>query len=120
MTVIYSHDFNRWTPYVSVKKMFLSGNPALDDVPRKISRYQEDPQSIWVLAFGGEWKTKFRSALEIGILRNRHQELILRTIDVVVYDPNTGAYRTQEEITLLPGGDKKVLYDFFLGLKVTF
>jgi hypothetical protein len=100
--------------------MFLSGNPALDDVPRKISRYQEDGQSIWVLAFGGEWKTKFRPALEIGILRNRHQELILSTIDVVVYDPNTGTYRTQEEITLLPGGDKKLLYDFFLGVKVTF
>jgi len=120
ITVIYSHDFNHWTPYLSVKKMLLSGNPAVNDVPRKISRYQEDNQSMWAFAFGAEWNVRFRPGIEIGILRNRYQELILSTIDVVVYDANTGTYRAQEEITLSPGGDKKLLYDFFLGVKVTF
>ncbi|MFC1683701.1 hypothetical protein ACFL0G_05815 [Candidatus Zixiibacteriota bacterium] len=47
LTLIYSHDFDRWTPYLSVKRIF-SGGPAGDDPV--VTRYQEHDQSIWAAA----------------------------------------------------------------------
>lgn len=98
VTLIYSHDFNKWTPYLSLRKMLLFGNPAIGDIPRVISRYQEDNQSVLAFAFGAEWNAKFQPAIEIGMLRNSYIEL-------------TRALSPRPE---------RVLYDFFLGLKFTF
>jgi hypothetical protein len=89
LTFIYSHDFKRLTPYVSLKKVF-SGGPAGDDP--MITRYQEENQSIWAIAFGVEWAVIFNPAIELGMFRNSYQERV---------------------------GQKRVLYDFFLGGKIT-
>ena len=97
-TVIYSHDFNRWTPYVSVKKVF-SGGPAGDDPV--VTRYQEHDQSIWAAALGVEWPVQFNPGIEFGMFRNSYQEGF-----VDGYFGGTGR--------------KRVLYDIFLGGKVTF
>jgi len=107
ITFVYSHDFKHWAPYLSLKRWFLYGNPAIDDVPRKISRYQEDNQSIWSFAFGAELNIKFAPAFEIGILRNSYQELI------VVRN------NQQEIVRLMQGGSRRVLHDFFIGFKIT-
>lgn len=107
VTLIYSHDLSSLTPYVSVKKMLLSGNPAVGDVPRIVSRYQEDKQSIWVLGFGVEWQGNFQPTLEIGVFRNSYQEL-------VEFTNGNGEFERLEE-----GGPKRVFYDFFVGFKLT-
>jgi hypothetical protein len=98
LTLIYSHDFNHWTPYLSVKTIF-SGGPAGDDPV--VTRYQEHDQSIWVAALGVEWPVKSNPAIEIGMFRNSYEEGF-----VDGYFGGTG--------------ENRVLYDIFLGGKVTF
>lgn len=70
-TAIYSHDFARWTPYVSVKQLFSRG-PAGDDPV--ITRYQRADQSMWAFAVGAEWRgsRSARPGVEIGLFTNSY------------------------------------------------
>jgi hypothetical protein len=97
LTFIYSHDFKGATPYVSLKRVF-SGGPAGDDP--MITRYQEHNQSIWAIALGVEWAVPLNPAIEVGMFRNSYEEGF-------VYGHFGGV------------GQKRVLYDFFLGGKIT-
>jgi hypothetical protein len=98
LTLIYSHDFDRWTPYASVKRVF-SGGPAGDDPV--VTRYQEHNQSIWAAALGVELPVTSNPAIEIGVFRNSYEEGF-------VHGHFGGT------------GEKRVLYDIFMGGKVTF
>ncbi len=94
LTVIYSRDYGRWTPYTSLKYVFSSG-PAGDDP--FITRYQEGGQSIWVAALGVEYQGGPRPALEFGLMRNSYLE------GTVYAGPATG---------------RRTLYDVFVGFRV--
>lgn len=94
IALIYSHKFNRWEPYVSIKKIFSGGDPQVEDVGRVLSRYQESNQRIWTVTLGAEWKAAL--AVELGILGNSYLSPFER-----------------------PDRTRKTLYDVFVAAKFT-
>ncbi len=72
IALIYSHDFGRWEPYASVKRIFQWGDPLVEDVPRLVSRFQESEQTIWAFAAGLEHRAGATFGFEVGVLTNRY------------------------------------------------
>lgn len=93
MTLIYSHDYPRWTPYVSLKTIF-STHQVTEAI--HVDRYHQPDQVIWVLAIGVEFNVQNFPLIELGVMRNSFED---REI-----------YGTERHVTQ---------YDWYLGIKAS-
>ncbi len=71
LTFIYSYDFTRWTPYVSMKRVFSGGSAGDDPI---VTRFQEKDPNIWVFGVGTECQMPLNPGIEFRILRNSYNE----------------------------------------------
>ncbi|MEE2992940.1 MAG: hypothetical protein VX603_07185 [Gemmatimonadota bacterium] len=76
LVFIYSYDYTRWTPYVSMKRMFSDGTAGDDPI---VTRFQQKDQNIWVFGVGTEWQMPLNPGIEFGILRNTYNEALQLT-----------------------------------------
>jgi len=98
LTFIYSYDYTRWTPYVSMKRMFSGGSAGDDTIG---TRFQEKDPNIWGFVVGTKYQMPLNPGIEFRILRNSYSE------DLQLSPVSTTTKR-------------QVLWDVFVGAEIGF